>query len=639
MSRTRKKSPGQGVLLVVMPFFSLKAPAPGVSLLKARLQEEGIPCAVRYFNIAFAERIGLDLYEEICAFKGDGGESFNGEWLFARELFGARLPEAPAYASYLRDKDAVGAELAEIPALHEAIGPFLEDCLQTIGREDYRVIGFSSVFEQNLASIALAERIKAREPSTAIVFGGANCDGAMGLELHRRFACIDFVCSGEADQSLPTLVKKVAAGRPPAGIPGVIRRTRHASVLDAPAQATEDLDSLPFADFSDYFRQLGRHAANPVVRQSGLPMESSRGCWWGARAKCAFCGLNDETLAFRSKSPQRVLEEIDHLYATSLRSSGRERISMTDNILDMGYFDQLLPALARKKRPVTLFFETKANLSQDQVRQLAAANVRFIQPGIESLSTPVLRMISKGVSALQNIQLLKDCSQFGVYPVWNLLYGFPGEKPEHDRQLLEMIDALTHLPPPGGCSPFELQRFSPYFTRPQDYGIDNIRPKGTYRFIYPFDDEALFNLAYHFDCELPRGLGASGSARRLKDAVASWQQSYAAGAALQLCSASPRSILLHDSRPRAARTWVELTAARRDIYDFCAQIRSLPEILAHLRQRHPRQPLRTRDVRELLRELSAERLMVGENDGYLSLAVPADATTLNAPLDQSCSAT
>ena len=33
----------------------------------------------------------------------------------------------------------------------------------------------------------------------------------------------------------------------------------------------------------------------------------------------------------------------------------------------------------------------------------------------------------KGVTALQNLRLLKWCAEIGITPAWNLLYGFPGE--------------------------------------------------------------------------------------------------------------------------------------------------------------------------------------------------------------------
>ncbi len=57
---------------------------------------------------------------------------------------------------------------------------------------------------------------------------------------------------------------------------------------------------------------------------------------------CTFCGLNGSSMAFRSKSPGRVLAEIRELEARY----GCSRFETVDNILDMDYFKNVLPALA-----------------------------------------------------------------------------------------------------------------------------------------------------------------------------------------------------------------------------------------------------------------------------------------------------
>ncbi len=70
-----------------------------------------------------------------------------------------------------------------------------------------------------------------------------------------------------------------------------------------------------------------------------------------------------------------------------------------DNILPHEYFKTLLPELKRRQLGVTLFYEIKANLKREQVELLRDAGVAALQPGIESLSTPVLRLMRKGTTA------------------------------------------------------------------------------------------------------------------------------------------------------------------------------------------------------------------------------------------------
>src|SRR5258708_15840287 len=96
----------------------------------------------------------------------------------------------------------------------------------------------------------------------------------------------------------------------------------------------------------------------------------------------------------------------------------------------MKYFKTFLKLLAEKKREFGLFYEVKANLRKDQVQLLREAGIETIQPGIESLSDNVLRIMRKGVTTLQNIQLLKWCTELGLKVIFNIIWGFPGETPD-----------------------------------------------------------------------------------------------------------------------------------------------------------------------------------------------------------------
>src|SRR5207249_2694875 len=121
------------------------------------------------------------------------------------------------------------------------------------------------------------------------------------------------------------------------------------------APMVTDLDALPEPNYDDYFaatRQadLPEHVRGyPVM----IPFETARGCWWGAKHHCTFCGLNALGMAYRSKSPARVLQGIDDL---SQRYDLYSLLSV-DNILDQRYLREVFEPLARQHRDYTFFFE------------------------------------------------------------------------------------------------------------------------------------------------------------------------------------------------------------------------------------------------------------------------------------------
>ena len=76
------------------------------------------------------------------------------------------------------------------------------------------LVGFTSMFTQNLASVALARRLKAHRPSIVTVLGGANCESPMGEEYARKLDPIDFVFSGPGLKSFPAFLRHLVDGEP-----------------------------------------------------------------------------------------------------------------------------------------------------------------------------------------------------------------------------------------------------------------------------------------------------------------------------------------------------------------------------------------------------------------------------------------
>ena len=130
-------------------------------------------------------------------------------------------------------------------------------------------------------------------------------------------------------------------------------------------------------------------------------------------------------MAFRSKTPERAFDEIDYL----ARRHKTRRVGFVDNILDMKYVTTLFPKLAAADFKLDIFYEVKANLRYDQLKQMRAGGLTQIQPGIESFSDSVLKLMEKGCTGLQNIQLLRWSKELGIEVAWNILGGFPGEDP------------------------------------------------------------------------------------------------------------------------------------------------------------------------------------------------------------------
>jgi ribosomal peptide maturation radical SAM protein 1 len=608
------------VCLVVVPFADVERPSIGVSLLSAELARAGFDCRVRYVNFDFAESIGRRLYTDMS--ESLPADSLVGDWFFADLVFGSEIPPAEQYVQRVLSRFASPALIAQILAARAQREAFLDSSVRTIAEGRPRIVGFSTTFHQTCVSLALARRLKALPDPPIMVFGGANCEGEMGLQMLRSFPWLDFVCTREGDVAFPRLVARLLAGDPAIDIPGMLAQG-HADVLGTP-DLIEHLDDLPDPDYSDYFERVSRCNAAFDLKPE-LLVETARGCWWGAKHHCTFCGLNGDTMAYRSKSPERAYDEMCRLS----QRWGVAKMDSVDNILDLRYFDTLFPRLAKLQPPLDLFYEIKANLKLRQVAALRAAGVRTVQPGIESLATEVLQLMDKGCTALQNIQLLRWCEEFGITVAWNMLAGFPGEVPAtYDRQA-ELCSKLVHLQPPSSCSPIRLDRFSPLYGKAEAFGLRRVRPSAAYFYVYPLGRRDMARLASFFDFEYDDGREPIRYVAAAQRAVERWIALRHTDSTIRPCfdaTFDGDGLRIVDTRPEARCEVSVLSGPLAALYVACDEAATLATLTRKFAAELPASTIDT-----LIAQWIADRWCIEMDGRILSLAVfrnrPLAATT------------
>lgn len=607
------------VALVCMPFVSHLGPSIQLGLLKSIGRSHGFPVDTFHLNLDFASRMDPAFYEAVCEY----GRCFVGDWLFSRAAFGAESPKA-GDQFLQRFRAPIDALLEQVNAsdsdlLHlrdEVIPAYLDSMLDSTPWGHYGVVGFSSTFQQNVASFALASRIKRAYPSIVTVFGGANFEGEMGTELVRSIDCIDYAVVGEADRAFPELLMALQEGLDPAGVAGVTFRHNGSVVEPAHVMPFEDMDELPLPDYDEYFERaegLGLLSKAPR-RDVEIPFQSARGCWWGQKHHCTFCGLNGEGMVFRAKSPRKVREEL----GTAARKYRSFRFEAVDNIMSMSYLKELLPALIDAGVDYNIFYELKSNLTRQQIRLLSEAGVRRVQPGIESLSTHVLRLMRKGVTAIKNVNTLRWCQYYGVTTAWNLLYGFPGETPDDYREQAALMHSISHLQPPSSAGRIWMERFSPIFVDRASFPVRYITPHSSYELIYP-DRIAIDRVAYFFEYEF-EGVLPNTAYEETHRTVEGWKARWRAPERPSLTFRCGDDFLLIEDRRDALNpgtyTFTDpLAALYRSASDW-------PVTAAGLRAKLSLGSAEE-DVRAALNGFCELALMMRDGESYLSLALPA----------------
>ena len=600
------------IALVSMPFGPVALPGIGISLLAEALRRDGLICDIHYMNVQFAARIGPANY---CAL-GDLSPptALVGEWLFSTSLRKGSASESDS--RYVENVliDQYGAfftpeVLLPLFDIRDNIESFLDECVAGTNWDTYDLVGFTTTFQQNMASLALAKRLKQLHPHIKVVFGGANCEAEMGAALHRNYDFIDYVCSGEGDRAFPALIQALNKGEMACDVAGIISRVGGQTVLPRKiVWPVENMDELPWPSYDDYMMTL---------RSSGLqirpiiPFETSRGCWWGAKHHCTFCGLNGQTMSYRSKSQPRALEEV--LY---LAERYGDTFLCVDNIFDFHYFDWFLPKLGEMGRRISFHFETKVNLKKEQMRILRIAGVTHLQPGIESLSTPILRLMNKGCTLLQNVRCLKWARLYDITVAWNLLYGFPGESPSEYLGIAEAIPLLHHLDPPIFVSRIRMDRHSPYFTKPGKFGLSDVKPYPAYAHVYELPDRELFDIAYYFQFSYDSGQLVEEYVGDMVAQARKWQMRFADGVTLEAQPIDEGKGRIIDTREIAAERDYVLDSLAWSILCDCDVERRVDALRRKYLDNYPLER-----IDAAIEELNARQLILHEGGAVLALPV------------------
>jgi magnesium-protoporphyrin IX monomethyl ester (oxidative) cyclase len=660
------------VCLVQMPYSPIEQPSVGLSILKAALNTANISATVFYANCLWAQKIGLHVYYHVSRLER---YDLAAEWTFSEAAFPDFKSDHKKYFHHIQsslrplelflngrfdDQKCVQAQDL-LWKLRQLAPAFVSHAAQTILELQPCIVGCSSTFQQHCASLALLKQIKTLNPNIVTMMGGANCEESMGVVTHKKCPWIDFVVSGEADLLFPQMCQRVlTAGSHlslhelPEGVLGPAHRcyNNNGRVIGyeprvekfPPRAKIKDMKDSPTPDYDDYFTALQTFAIGKLIRP-GLPVETSRGCWWGEKSHCTFCGLNHDNMNYRSKEPSRVIKEFEYLS----QRYGIKNFTVIDNILDFRYFKTVIPMLAAQKQNYSIYYETKANLTRENLQTMAEAGIRWITPGIESFDNTLLQKLGKGTTVHQNIQLMKWAREMGIFNFWVMLYDIPGETDDIYLKFVEWLPKISHLQPPFRLAFFGYYRFSPSQQQPALFNL-NLSPHHSYSYVYPWSEQVLKDFAYYFndytkgreqiDLHKEGGLQRPGL-RALRSSILCWQQEWMIEGevyrpteerepAILVMTDDGEQIEITDTRQCALQPKFYLKGLSRQIYHICDKARKDNGILTELQSKYHKNY--TWEVIEPSVHELCEKGLLLELDGYfLSLAVRGSLKPLPKP--------
>lgn len=505
------------VLLVVPPFSLIDMPCIGLNILRTIANSMDVKTSVLYANMLFAKYIGIENYQRICRALMSM-HTMLGERIFANAAH-ASMPVLGVdfcnhYDDNFNDMFFELSSVEEMTSMANMANKWSDILADEISNRGFKIVGIITGHQQTNATISLVNGIKRRNKGVICVIGGSACDGDMAEGVLTLCPNADYVFSGESETTWEEFLIKYRNDDLPKD--RIIKGGR-----------LSNLDEIVCDEntYSDYFHQLN---CLDIIKEKDVSLlyESSRGCWWGERNKCAFCGVNGWERHYRHKSEQKVYDELTIMLKTHPEV---KRIQMVDTLMPRKYLNRLVPSIKKAFPYISLFYEQRADLTIQQVTKLKLCGIHYTQVGIEALSTNLLKLVNKGVDAEQNIKFLRYSKSVGLLIGWNLLTEIPNDRMEDWSDVLELIPMIYHLNPPLLIRPLEIVRFSPYFEHPEAFGVQNITPNTVYSEIFP-ESADIEKVAWLFNADYKSSSKENGKLnRRIKIEVQKWMDSWKHG--------------------------------------------------------------------------------------------------------------
>lgn len=334
---------------------------------------------------------------------------------------------------------------------------------QILSQENQAIV-FKIVGQSYFNSLEMASVIKKKDKDKTVIFCGmyvkkedveAVVKGQDGLPY-------DYVICGEDEVALPELIKRLEMGYSPPPY----QKGKVIDCTDGPI--IEDLDALPYYDFSDFNLPSYRFPDK-------LEILISKGCPW----RCSFCADWLTENRYRSMSGERIYREVQHQIKIHKTKHFRfHDKTINGNIKAISDFcDLMLEGHKNGSPPIKWSGDAmiRPEMTKDLLVKMHRVGCSGLGYGLESGSERVLGSMNKRFSIAIAEEVIKNTHDAGIFTSVNIMIGFPAETYSDFQETLDLIERnkgfigeirLTYL----GC---RILKDTILYKYPERFNIDN----------------------------------------------------------------------------------------------------------------------------------------------------------------------
>ena len=343
----------------------------------------------------------------------------------------------------------------------DGLRPSFPEVIETLRREAPEIIGISAVVSTVYGYVKkLCRELKKVLPESKIVLGG---NLAASAELLHRYCGVDVCVIGEGEQVIANLIRHYEQNglrgdsTALSNIPGLTYLTPSGEMV-----FTGYEERIPASEFSDPdFSILERYskienfitdpfgrwdfAQDPRSRQphrTGKRMGtviSTKGCV----ARCTFCHRWDR--GFRQIPPEKVIGRIRYLmerYNVGFVMFGDENFGSDLKALDKSI---------ERIRPLDILWQVAGvrarTIDPERLKRMREAGCVALYYGFETGSPKMLQIMEKSLALSHNLKAALATHEAGLFTVYQLVLGMPGETPQTISETIDMVKKITEFLP------------------------------------------------------------------------------------------------------------------------------------------------------------------------------------------------
>jgi anaerobic magnesium-protoporphyrin IX monomethyl ester cyclase len=306
---------------------------------------------------------------------------------------------------------------------------------------DPDLIGFNCTTFTREAVRYWIPRVKVVSPRAKIVVGGVHASYLYHHVLNHYGA--DYVVIGEGEKTLPELCNALENKSGLEEVKGLSFKRDNVIVVTEKREFVEDLDSLPFPDYS---------FARGLIESVGMGWTiTSRGC----PARCKFCCTSNYWgQKVRMHSPMRVVEDLEK----TISQFGVKRVFFHDDTFNLGVNRVLDICKGIVDRGLKIRWGVSCRATPatpEMIEAMVEAGCNHICWGVETASPKIMEWMNKRVTLDQIRHAYGLCEPYSRKGLLStgafMVVGLPGEDENSIQESANFLNTISLTDPPS-CS-------------------------------------------------------------------------------------------------------------------------------------------------------------------------------------------